>query len=439
MKSDLVVYSHVDEIIDVLNEWSKKCDPKAFTEFYDIRNLLRQPCEFLMSYGKKSNGKSTKIQMVMLICFWLYGYESVLLRLYDEDFKQGRAEKMFNGVPASFINFLTKGEFDCIKYKFGAWYFGRYDENSKKADKIVTMEKAFCYRIHIVNCGSSFQIPNAYIYFFDEFIRKDSMRAVPHEFVEFMTVLSTLKRRKTNVQVFMAGNTVNFYSPYFIGFHINKMIRHQPQGTIKIMPINSRGGTIACEYCKSPEEEDKDSDRYFTEDSQTAMITEGAWQLDEYPKLPFEYNHRDIDLTFYIIFNEMEMRIDLISKSIYFVLEEGLEKIVPKPTDKDKKHNQWLIDNGMEDQIIPVYSKDVTCLYCRFLESYETIDFNEDIIYQEDADPRPNIFGNIYAITQDWQKIIYTMVRTRKIFYDSNEAGDLLEAYLKRCMANLRK
>lgn len=400
----LIVYNNRKEI-------EKYLKPFMSDKYYDGRDLLNHNSEYLMAFGEKSNGKSTFFQMVLCICFWLYGCQSVLLRLYDEDFKKGRAEKMFGGIPKGFIEKLTKGKFDQILYRNFQWFFAKYNEESDKYD---TAEKPFCFRQCILNAGSSFQMPDVQIIFFDEFIRKDSMRNVPDEFVEFQTVISTIKRRKTTLQVFMAGNTVNYYSCYFTEFGVSKIIKSMKQGSIIDVLINARNGSLSIEYCKTPEGKDESSDKYFVDSSKVNMIMDGSWQLDNYPHLPCKYKPKDIILTFYIKYDNTMFKCDFVMVSKTVKSNDGYKYVTNKEEAK-------------------VTSSCMTFIYINYVDKDTIIDYNSDIVYQLDYDARPNINRYINVCTQEWQRPIFEMFKSNKIFYGNNEIGDTIHAYLKEC------
>lgn len=399
----LVVYDNYKEIEKYLRPYMSK-------KYYDGRELLQHNSEYLMAFGEKSNGKSTFFQMVLCICFWLYGMQSVLLRLYDEDFKKGRAEKMFGGLPAGFIEKLTKGRFNTVVYRNYQYFFGIYNEEK---DRYITPEKPFCFRQCILNAGSSFQMPDVQLIFFDEFIRKDTMRNVPDEFVEFQTVLSTIKRTKTTLQIFMAGNTVNYHSCYFTEFGITKIVRNMKQGSIVDVAINDLGGTLSIEYCETPVEKNKESDKYFVDNTKVNMITTGAWQLESYPHLPYKYKHKDILLTFYIKFDNEMLVCD-------FVM-----------VDKKTKDYDYKYVTGKKNPD----NKKITLvfIYVHRPDELTTIDYNSDIIYQLEYDPRPNINRYLTVVTYPWQQPIVDMFKTDKIYYQDNELGDIVRAYLKQC------
>ena len=56
---------------------------------------------------------------------------------------------------------------------------------------------------------------------FDEFITRSMY--LPDEFVIFTNVLSTIIRDRNNVKIFMCGNTVNKYCPYYKEMGLNNV------------------------------------------------------------------------------------------------------------------------------------------------------------------------------------------------------------------------
>lgn len=382
MNKNLFLFNHRKEINRLLNKWMSD-------KHYDVRNLLDCNSEYLMAFGEKSNGKSTAFQMLLCIINVLFGAESVLLRLYDEDFKKGRAEKMFAGVPNEFIKDVTNGKYDEIVYKHYGWYFAKYNQDE---EKYIMPEKPFCHRLCILNAGSSFQFPDVEVIFFDEFIRKDTNRNVPEEFVEFQTVISTVKRDKTSLQILMAGNTVNYYSCYFKEMGLTN-IRNQKQGTIDTYQYGESELSVSVEYCDTPIGKDKSSNKYFAfNNPKLQMITSGKWQLDIYPHLPVRYRPKDIILSYYIKFDDMMFQCDIVNR-----------------------------DNNIFTYI--------------FNENIKTPDFSCDIIYMQQYDGRPNINRCINKCTTEWQKYIWQFFVQNKIFYQDNQVGDIIRAYLKWCLA----
>lgn len=379
-ESDLILCKNWAEIAKILKKFLS-------TKYYNGLNLLKQNSQYLMAFGEKSNGKSTFFQMVACAIWWLYGYQSVLLRLYDEDFKKGRAEKMFGGIPNGFISYLTKGKFDEIVYKRFSWYFAKLDEDK---NEYIFDDNPFCYRLCILNSGSSFQMPDVRFIFFDEFIRKDTQRNVPDEFIEFQTVISTVKRNRTDLQIAMCGNTVNYYSVYFKEMGLTN-IRKQLQGSIDTYKYGDSGLSVSVEYCDTPKDKDIKSNVYFAfNNPKLQMITSGKWQLDIYPHIKRKYRPKDIILSYYIKFDDKMMQCDIV--------------------------------NTGDDEFTYIHDDIVN-----------KVDYMSDIIYQIQQDTRPNVKCNILKPFYDHEKIITSFFYNHKVFYKSNDLGDIVHAYLLQC------
>ena len=377
----LFIQTHLKEILKAIEPWMSN-------KHYDIRNLLKCNSEYLIAFGEKSNGKSTAMQMLGIICYCLFDVQCVLLRLYDEDFKKGRAEKMFGGIPKDFIEKQTHGKYDTIIYKHFAWHLAKYDIEK---DLYIIDEQPFCFRQCILNAGSSFQMPKVQLILFDEFIRKDTQRNVSDEFVEYCTVVSTIKRDKTSLQILMMGNTVNYYSIYFVEMGL-KNIRNQKQGTIDTYNYGDSTLSVSVEYCDTQMGKNSESNKYFAfNNPKLKMISNGAWQLDIYPHLPIKYKPKDFILSYYIKFDSKMFQCDIVNKDM----------------------NQFTF---IHDEIT------------------KTPDFNCDIIYMIEEDARPNITKNISRCQYDWQQTIWQFYPTHKVFYKTNEIGDEIHAYLKWCL-----
>lgn len=88
----------------------------------------------------------------------------------------------------------------------------------------------------------------------DEFLTRSYY--LPNEFVLFMNVLSTIIRDRDNVKIFMMGNTVNQYCPYFAEMGLTH-IKEMKKGDIDVYEYGESGLTVAVEYTDSPNKEGK--------------------------------------------------------------------------------------------------------------------------------------------------------------------------------------
>ncbi|MCS5736934.1 phage DNA encapsidation protein, partial [Herbiconiux daphne] len=234
------------------------------------------------------------------------------VRRWKEDLTGRRAATLFSGlVENGEVTKLTQGEFTGIHYWAGKWYLCNYDEAGKAiyADQDII---CFAFALSDNEHNKSTSYPNVGIIIFDEFLTNSLY--LNEEFVAFMNTVSTIVRRREDVKIYMLGNTVNKFCPYFkeMGLeHIQKM----QQGTIDVYAYGNSALTVAVEYCKSnTDTKNKEANKYFAfNNPKLEMITGGAWELNMYPHLPHKYKPRDILLTYFIEFNDNIYQCEVIS------------------------------------------------------------------------------------------------------------------------------
>lgn len=222
---------------------------------------------------------------------------------------------------------------------------------------------------------------------FDEFLTRQVY--ITDEFVLFCNVCSTIIRHRNNVKIYMLGNTVNKYCPYFSEMGLTH-IKEQKQGTIDLYRYGESGLTVAVEYCK-PFAKGKDSDIYFAfENPKLSMITGGQWELDIYPHLPFKYQPKDILLIYFIVFDDIILQCEIVEK-------EG-------------------------DTFTFIHEKTTPLK-----------DTENDIIFSLGYSPKLNYKRNIMKPQTNIDKKIAWYFSTGRVFYQNNEVGEVVNNYLKQC------
>ena len=117
------------------------------------------------------------------------------------------------------------------------------------------------------------------IIFFDEFIEKRG--DLEDEFSKFINLVSTIRRKRDDVEIFMVANTITKFSVYFDEMGID--IKRLKQGEIQYI-AHQMGAELAIEYCRSLNKDNKElkKDRYFGFDHSPAskMVMYGEWEYD---------------------------------------------------------------------------------------------------------------------------------------------------------------
>lgn len=351
-------------------------------KYYSLKKILAEKADYNMIIGERSNGKTFATLEYILTDYVKNKRQGAYIRRWKDDLTGKRAETVFNALSESgIVEKLTKGEYETVLYSRGAWHLAKYDNEVKKmkADKT-----PFCYAFTLsdVEHDKSTSYPDVYNIVYDEFLTRRYY--LPDEFIIFMNVLSTIIRDRENIKIFMLGNTVNKYCPYFDEMGISN-IENMKQGTIDIYTFGN-SLKIAVEYCN--ETKSKKSNKYFSfNNPRLNMIKSGAWELAIYPHLPIGYkiDRNDILFSFTVVFNNKKMGCDIVNKN-----DDLFLFVRPRTTE---------IKEG-------------------------------DLVYTMDYTPHGLTRKTfIYPLDKTDQKI-KAFFSSNRVFYQSNEIGELMHNYL---------
>ena len=284
------------------NKISESLQKKEVGDWYSYEAIDKLKCQYNMIIGERSNGKTYGALKKIIENYISRGEKGAYIRRYKEDYRGKRGDALFESIEKDgLISELTDGLYDGVKYQSGRWYLSKFDEKTQK--KIIG-DDPFCYGFAISDMehDKSTSYPDVTIIVFDEFLTRGFY--LQNEFVLFMNTLSTIIRHRNNVTIYMLGNTVNKFAPYFVEMGL-KHVGSMEKGQIDVYTYGSSKLRVAVEYCASPKKEGKKSDIYFAFDNPSLqLITGGAWEIDLYPHCPVDYERKNIEFCFFIKFNE---------------------------------------------------------------------------------------------------------------------------------------
>ena len=205
-----------------------------------------------------------------------------------------------------------------------------------------------------------------------------------------MNVLSTIIRQRNNVTIYMLGNTVNKYCPYFKEMGLGH-IEDMEAGKIDVYTYGNSKLKVAVERTKNHNIQGRKSDVYFAFDNPSLeMITGGAWELDLYPHCPRKYVDEDIVFKFFLVYNDQILQGEVVELDdcsfIYFHRKTG-----------DIRHP------------------------------------DRDLIFSEEYDPRPNYVRNLRRSSLEAVRRISLFFRDSKVFYQDNDVGEIVRNYIMFC------
>ena len=222
---------------------------------------------------------------------------------------------------------------------------------------------------------------------FDEFLTKGLY--LQDEFVHFMNTVSTIVRKREDVKIYMLGNTVNRYSPYFTEMGLKHVVKME-QGTIDIYKYGDSKLSVAVEYCVDGSNNKKNNHYFAFDNPKLEMITSGAWELAIYPHIPYKYKPKDVEFTYFIEFDDQLFQCEIVS-----------------------------ID-------------DITFTYIHVKTT--PIKYpDRDLIYTLDYIAKMNYNRNIMKPINRLQETVKWYFVTDRVFYQDNEVGDTIKNYLNIC------
>ena len=243
----------------------------------------------------------------------------------------------------------------------------------------------------------SISFPKITTVVFDEFLSRQSY--LPNEFMLFTNCLSTIVPLRKNVKIFMLGNTVNKYCPYFGEMGLTH-IKEQKQGTVDVYNYSDSGLQVVVEYCASSSNHGgKESDVYFAFDNpQLQMITQGSWEIAIYPHLPVQYKPKDVIADFFVSF------------------------------DGELLHGKI------------IYTGEGAPFVFLHIKTTPIQDEEYDIVYGQEPSHLPTHRVGFAHYNDRISKFILQCLRENRIFYATNEVGEIFRNYIIFCDSlNIRR
>lgn len=357
-------------------------------EYYKLKKILKKKALYNVIFGERSTGKTYAVLEYALELFCKFGHQLGIIRRMEEDFRGKRSKTMFNNlVKNGLVKKYSHGEWDDIVYSSGAWYLCRFD---KELNKMVYNEKPIAYAFALTSAehDKSTSYPDIKTVLFDEFLSRNSY--LPDEFILFENTLSTIIRERDDVTIFMLGNTVNKYSPYFKEMGLNH-INQMKIGDIDLYNYGDTGLTVAVEWTEGIKTNGvigKKSDKYFAFDNpKLKMITNGVWEISIYPILPLKYRKQDVLFKYFIEFE----------------------------------------DQMVQCNIIEINGSLFTYIH---MKTTALKDYKNDLIFSAEYQPYNNWRRRLTKPYDNLGREILEFYDREKVFYQNNEVGEIVRNYM---------
>lgn len=362
--------------------------PNKKIKYYDIAHLVKDypDAYYYMAFGERSNGKTYSALKYAIERYKKYGEQFAYIRRFGEDIRRKNLATLFDGhIENGLLKELYPNEWNLVDYTTGRFTLAYWDDEIRKMVKDKE-PMGYAFDLNSMEHHKSVSYPKITTIIFDEFLSR--VGYITNEFVLFTNTLSTIIRDRSNVKIFMIGNTVNKYCPYFTEMGLSH-IKNQRPGTVDIYNYADTGLQVAVEYCDPMSKRGgKASDVYFAFDNpQLKMITGGAWEIAIYPHLEKRYRPKDIIANFFISFDGELLHGEIVvTENDYFIF------LHPKTT--------------------PVKEEE------------------SDIVYTDHASGKWNYRVGIGNQSDSLSRYIFRVIKENRVFYSDNETGEILRNYL---------
>ena len=356
-------------------------------KYYSLNKINKKNATYNVIFGERSNGKTYATLKQVLENYFNDGSQFAYIRRWSVDVQPKRMNNLFNAIiEDGYLEKLSGGKFTAIFYRTGRFYLCTYSDKGKPIyNEEDVIGYAFSLSENEHNKANSY--PRVTTIIFDEFLTNKIY--LPDEFILFMNTVSTIVRQRTNVKIYMLGNTVNKYCPYFKEMGLTNILSMK-QGSIDLYTYGDSKLKVAVEYADSKKKFKKNNFYFAFNNPKLKMITGGAWELNIYPHAPVKWKPKNIMLTYFIDFNDSIFQCEIINK-----------------------------DNNVftyiHEKTTPIKNPD------------------KDIIYTLDYNPKINYNINILKPLNDYQSKITWFYTHDRVYYQNNNVGDAINNYLKIC------
>lgn len=356
-------------------------------KYYTLNKINKKNATYNVIFGERSNGKTYATLKQALENYFDNGSQFAYIRRWSVDVQPKRMNNLFNAIiEDGYLEKLSGGKFTAIFYRTGRFYLCTYNDKGKPIyNEEDIIGYAFSLSENEHNKANSY--PRVTTIIFDEFLTNKIY--LPDEFILFMNTVSTIVRQRTNVKIYMLGNTVNKFCPYFKEMGLTNILSMK-QGSIDLYTYGESKLKVAVEYADSKKKFKKNNFYFAFNNPKLKMITGGAWELNIYPHAPVKWLPKNIIFTYFIDFNDNIYQCEIINKDTN-------------------------VFTYIHEKTTPIKNPD------------------KDIIYTLDYNPKINYNVNILKPLTDYQNKITWFYTHDRVYYQDNNVGDAINNYLKIC------
>lgn len=380
--------------IKFVNPFRKKNQNKgivkeATTEYYDRTQIDATGAQWRIIMGQRSNGKSYSITKTILENFFARGQKSAYIRRYAEEVQPKNIQTLFDP-HIDLIKKLSGGEWNCFFYRASEFRLAYYDDEEGKITRKHPDPFCITRAVNTWETTKGADVGEISLICFDEFMTRTGY--LRDEFVCFANLCSSLIRNRKNCIIYLLGNTVNRYCPYWEEFGIED-VDQMEQGEIRVYKFPNSKMKLAIEYCSTSATTKEVNENFFAfQNAQLEVIKSGGWEMAQYPKPPYKIYEEDIMRKFYLEFG----------------------------------------GNLLCGEIVhPQYKKHSSDLFIFFYRQTKDIEIDDRTVFYSTT-PTTSFCHVRYLkdCPTDVHKLISSLILKNHMFFASNEVGEIVRNFL---------
>lgn len=322
---------------DVLEkEKRRKQDLEQLTpdDFFKLKPMMSNDPDVIVIQGMRSNGKTYGVLEYCIRDYKDHGRRFIYTRRLAESITKKNIAELLDPfmvnpyVKTPLIEELW-GEGAKIRYNVGKFEVINPDDQDFEKEIIGYVESLSTTGTWKSKYSDA---QNIYNFILDEFLPLKSERALPEEINSFEQATSSVFRSHAeNCKVFLIGNTVSVYSPYFTNFGINTFSMNQ-QGKIYNIELPNEVGEptkVAFQWTPSNTKISKQTSKFM----RSSKIAMGEYEIDPVAEIPHTDNERAHETLLCTFFDNV-MGINLgifLRRAVWYSFETDNYRTVQKP------------------------------------------------------------------------------------------------------------
>ena len=308
--------------------------------YYTLDRILPHKCTYNILLGQRSNGKSYSVKRECVKEAYLGMGDLIYLRRWHLELKQDDVIDYFSDCP---VEEITGGEYQTIDVYRGRIYLAtRGDDDKIIRGRCIGRTADLAGAGHLKSVIQRGKYKNI---IYEEFCTDGGyLRNEPNT---LMQLVATVFGVQYTGRVWLIGNTVSRYNPYFYTWSLKSLAKMQP-GDIDIYKYQDGDGevSIAVEFCSSLNVDNS----MFIGDAKANIIT-GVWETQAQPQIPdsfgkfsvayqLEIQHQDFRFMLKVIQNKEKEKLLLCTNANE---KETCRRKVSDRIDGDPMHTTKLI------------------------------------------------------------------------------------------------